>query len=82
MWEGRDGKELFGNGDRRERERRLYSLGFKCERALDPIFKFHDPNRRRLGKIKCVNFRKGERERESKKRKEITEVMIGKKDEK
>lgn len=68
--EGRDGKGLFGNGDRREpqrereRERRLYSLGFKCERALDPIFKFHDPNRRRLGKIKCVNFRKGEREGE------------------
>lgn len=27
------------------------------ERELDPIFEFHDPNRRRLGKITCVNFR-------------------------
>lgn len=27
----------------RRRERELYSLGFKCERALDPIFELRDP---------------------------------------
>lgn len=54
----------------RERERRLHSLGFKCERALDPIFKFHDPNRRKTRKNKMCKFSKRrERKRESKKKK-------------